>query len=76
MPDAVPNVIVAVPAPKAWWRSRTLWFNAVVAALAAAEGGFSVLQPLLPIPVYQVFTFVLLVGNAVLRAITSRALGA
>ena len=77
MPDGLPQINVAVPpalAPKPWWKSRTLWFNAGVAALAAAELGFSGLQPLLPANVYQLLVFGLVVGNAVLRVVTTTGL--
>lgn len=67
-PDAPPA------ATKPWWQSRTLWFNAVCAALAAAEAGTGLLQPLLPVPAYAALAFVLPVGNAALRAITSTRL--
>lgn len=73
MPSGVPGVVVTQPS-KPWWCSRTLWFNLVVAGLAAAEGTFAVLQPLLPGMVFQVLTFTLVVGNALLRAITSKGL--
>lgn len=75
MPDAVPNVVVVQPT-KRWWRSKTLWFNATVAALAAAEATFAVLQPLLPGKVYPLIVFTLVVGNAVLRVISAKALTA
>lgn len=58
---------------KKWWKSKTLWFNAVVAALAAAEASFGVLQPVLPGNVYGWISFVLTVGNAILRFYTSQA---
>ena len=62
------------PTTKPWWQSRTLWFNAVCAALAAAEASTGLLQPLLPVPAYAALAFVLPVGNAALRAITSTGL--
>lgn len=58
-------------ATKPWWQSRTLWFNAICAGLAAAEAGTGLLQPLLPVPAYAALAFVLPVGNAVLRAATT-----
>lgn len=65
----------AAPAPtKPWWQSRTLWFNAVCAGLAAAEAGAGLLQPLLPVPAYAALAFVLPVGNALLRSATSKAI--
>lgn len=71
MPTGLPTVKIARAKP--WWASRTLWFNAVVAALAAAEASFSLLQPLLPVDAYQALTFALVVGNAGLRIVTSKA---
>lgn len=59
---------------KPWWRSKTLWFNALVGALAAAEASFGVLQPLVPANAYAVLSFLLIVGNAALRVISTAAL--
>lgn len=47
-----------------------LWFNVTCAALAAAEARYAVLQPLLPVNVFAALSFVLPVGNALLRAVT------
>ena len=73
MPSGVPEIVVAAPV-KHWWKSRTLWFNLIVAAVAAAELGFPALKPLLPDNLYLLLTFVLVVGNALLRAVTTKAL--
>jgi hypothetical protein len=73
MPDRVPVITVQREA-KAPHRSRTLWFNGLVAGLAVAEAKVQLLQPLLPVDAYQVLVFVLVVGNAVLRALTSTGL--
>lgn len=59
---------------KAWYRSKTLWFNAIVLALAAAETRLQVLQGVLPGGLYAWLAFVLPVGNAALRFITSTAI--
>lgn len=74
MPDAVPKLTVegAPPPAKKWWASRTLWINAAVLALAAAESQLGVLQPLLPIKFYQLVAFGLPVLNAVLRFLTTQ----
>lgn len=69
MPQGTPTVRIAQPR-KRIWHSRTLWFNLVVAALAAAEAASGVLQPLLPGNVYGWLVFALTVGNAVLRTLT------
>lgn len=60
---------------KPWPHSRTLWFNAICSALAAAEASFNMVQPLLPINVYTLLAFVLPVGNAALRILTTTAIG-
>lgn len=74
MPAGLPNVIATRPAPKPWWRSRTLLVNAAVLALAAAETQLQVLQPLLPVNVYSLIAFGLPVVNALLRVITVQPL--
>lgn len=56
---------------KSWFKSKTIIFNAAVAALATAEAGTGLLQPLLPVNFYALLVFVLPVVNAALRAITS-----
>lgn len=61
--------------PKSWWRSRTLWFNALCAVLAAAQAYFGLLQPLLPVNAYAFLAFALPLGNAVLRVLTTQPLG-
>ena len=55
-------------------RSRTLWFNAVVAGLAALEGVFGLLQAFIPGNVFAYLTVILTVGNAILRVLTTTAL--
>jgi hypothetical protein len=59
---------------KRWYRSKTLWFNLVVLMLAAAESQLNVLQTVLPGGLYAWLAFVLPVGNAALRFITTTAL--
>ena len=60
---------------KPWYKSRTLWFNALALALAAAELQLNVLRGVLPGGVYAWLAFVLPVGNAALRLITHTAVG-
>ena len=59
---------------KLWWQSRTLWFNAMMLALAAAEAQLGVLKDLLPGGLFAWLAFALPVGNAALRVITTSAL--
>ena len=60
---------------KPWYKSRTLWFNALALALAAAELQLKVLQGVLPGGVYAWLAFVLPVGNAALRFVTHTGVG-
>lgn len=61
---------------KAWWRSRTLQANALVAALEALEAGTGLLQPVLPVNFYTAVAVGLPIINAVLRVVTTQALTA
>lgn len=61
---------------KAWWRSRTLQANALVAALVALEAGTGLLQPVLPVNFYTAVAVGLPIINAVLRVVTTQALTA
>ncbi len=60
---------------KPYEKSRTLWLNGVVAALAAFELVFGLLQPFLPVNVFVAIAVGLPVANSVLRVITTQALG-
>lgn len=62
-------------ATKRFWHSRTLWFNAICAALGAAEASLGLLQASLPINAYGALAFVLAVGNTALRVVTTQPLG-
>ena len=59
---------------KVWYRSKVLWFNAIVALLAAAEMSLRVVQDYLPGNIFAWLTFVLTVGNAALRVLTRQGL--
>lgn len=56
---------------KVWWKSRTLWVNAVAAMLVALEAGTGILQPLLPFVLYTALAVGLPIINALLRVITT-----
>jgi len=60
---------------KPWWKSKTIWFNVIVAALAAAEASAAVLRPMLGEQTYPVLLFTLTMGNAALRVITTQGIG-
>jgi hypothetical protein len=53
-----------------------MMFNMVVAGLAALEGSFAFLQPYLPGDVFAYFTVILIVGNKILRVLTTEPLAA
>lgn len=63
---------------KVWFlrviHSRTMWFNAVIAALAALEGVFGLLQPFVPGNIFAYITVILTTGNAFFRVFTTEAL--
>jgi hypothetical protein len=56
-------------------RSKVIWFNAIVAGLAALEAVWSVLSAVVPGNTYAWLTVILTVGNAILRTVTTQALG-
>lgn len=57
---------------KPWWQSKTLWFNAIVASLAALEANAHLVQPYLPGNVYGWGLMLLTCGNTVLRLVTAQ----
>jgi uncharacterized integral membrane protein len=59
---------------KPWYKSKTLWFNLIMAGLAALEASFSFLQPLIPEVYYGIFITILTIGNALLRVISTKTL--
>lgn len=60
-----------MPLAKPWWKSRTIWVNAGMAALTALEGVTGWLQPYLPVNFYVAMAVALPIVNGVLRAITT-----
>lgn len=62
------------PTSKAWWKSKTLWFNVAVLALASAETQVGVLKDVLPGNVFTWLVFVLPPINVGLRLISTTAL--
>ena len=61
---------------KVWWKSKTLWVNAIVAALVATEAVTGVMQPYVAEKFYAAVAVFLPIINAVMRVVTSEALGA
>lgn len=61
---------------KPWWKSKTMWVNAAMLILAAAESQLHVLQGVLPGGLFPWLAFTLPVANVALRFITSTAITA
>lgn len=59
---------------KGAWKSKTIWFNAIVGALVSLESVFPLLQPALGPQWYGIIMVALTVGNVVLRGVTNKAL--
>jgi len=59
---------------KRWYRSKTLWFNALVAALAALEASAHFMQPYIAGNVYGYGLTLLTVGNATLRIVSTQGI--
>lgn len=60
---------------KAWYKSKTLWVNLVAAVLMALEAGTGLLKPYMADTFWVVMAVGLPIVNAVLRIITTQALG-
>jgi hypothetical protein len=59
---------------KPWYKSKTILFNALMAALVALEAVSGLLQPMIPVNVYTAVAVALPVVNAILRVITSQGI--
>jgi hypothetical protein len=71
MPDGTPQITITTDA-KPWYQSKTIVINAAVLALGVAEQQLGLLEPVLPVPLWQVIAFALPVINTALRVITSQ----
>jgi len=60
---------------KAWWKSKTLWFNAIVGVLAAVEANAHLVQAYVPGSIYGWGMLLLTSGNSVLRLVTAQGVG-
>ena len=75
MPSGVPHVTVTLQSTaKPWWRSKTIWLNAIVLALAAAESRIGALEGVLPVSAFELLAFVLPVLNVALRYVSHAAI--
>ena len=63
-----------MPKTKHWYASKTLWFNAVMAALGALEASAGLIQGHINGNVYGYGLLLLTIGNAVLRVVSNQAI--
>lgn len=56
---------------KAWWQSKTIWFNAIALVIAVADAlqGFLYLADF-----HEIFASVVTVGNIILRFVTTQGI--
>ncbi|HAF00403.1 MAG TPA: hypothetical protein DCG63_03825 [Methylophilaceae bacterium] len=66
---------VQVTEKKPWYKSKTIWFNTVVAMLATLEATAHVIQPYVSGNVFAYGMLILTMGNAGLRIITTQGIG-
>ena len=66
------NLIITEKKP--WYKSKTIWFNIIVAMLAALEASSAMIQPFVKGDVYGYALLILTIGNAGLRIITTQGL--
>lgn len=59
---------------KKWYRSKTLWFNGIMAGLAAAEASAHLLAPITGDKSFAAISLAMVVGNAFLRVISTEGL--
>lgn len=59
---------------KPWWKSKTLWFNALLSLLTVVEQYAAILKPALGESSTAILLFAATAGNAYLRAITTQAI--
>lgn len=78
MNETTPPTIALPPqaegGKKIWWKSRVLWFNALVAVLAIAEAQTAQLAQILSPHVYPYVALGVAAVNAVLRVVTATGL--
>lgn len=65
---------VVITEKKPWYRSKVIWFNIIVAMLAALEASAAMIQPFIQGNVYGWGLLLLTAGNAGLRIITTQGL--
>lgn len=57
---------------KCWYKSKTIWFNIIVAAMTMATAATPSLEPLMTAEVYGVLASGVAFINAILRLVTGK----
>lgn len=60
---------------KAWWKSKTIWLNALVLLFATVESQVELLRQVLPVNCYVLIAIGLPALNMLLRVLTKAPLG-
>ncbi len=74
MAEDTQTAVAVTPPTKPWYKSRTIWFNVIVAILIALETALHIVQPFIPGNIYAWSLLLLIIVNAGLRIITSQGL--
>ena len=56
---------------KSWYKSKTIWFNLIMAGLTALEASLNQLSVIAPANWYAIIAIILPVGNTMLRIIST-----
>lgn len=59
---------------KKWYHSKTMLFNLLVASMLLIEQNLNLIQPLLPINMYALLSFIVPLVNMWLRIITTQGI--
>lgn len=65
----------ATRSTKKWWKSKTLWFNVLVAIGTAAEASLGIIQGYFDPRIYFVLIGIVAGVNVVLRFISTQEIG-
>ncbi len=66
------NLLPTPPEPKAWYESKTIWFNLIIAAMTMATAATPSLEALMTPEVYGVLATGVAFINAILRLVTGK----
>jgi len=59
---------------KKWYHSKIMLFNLLVASMLLVEQNLNLIQPLLPINIYALLSFIVPLVNMWLRVITTQGI--